>query len=318
MEFRTAFKQKVAMPSISYNSSILLLGSCFSDVMGQKLKEAQFNCVSNPFGVIFNTSSLRFWFEQVLHRRTISVKDLVNVQDNYVHFQAHSKFNASEADVVLNKLQDAFDEFQASVGTASHIFITLGTAWVYERIDSKEIVANCHKVPQVHFRKVLQTTTQIEEDLKAIKGVVNTLNPEAKLIFTVSPVRHLKDGMVENQRSKSHLITALHQYLEQQKEDFYFPSYELLLDDLRDYRFYDRDLLHPNDLAVDYIWNFFEIQFFDTETSFWKSKIMSLVLDLAHRPQHKDSKNYAKHLAQMHKKKDEIRKKWPQMMFIID
>ncbi|MDV7395402.1 GSCFA domain-containing protein, partial [Arthrospira platensis SPKY1] len=126
--------------------------------------------------------------------------------------------------------------------SSTHVFITLGTAWVYEKLDTNQIVANCHKAPQAHFRKVLQSPEQITSDLSKIKEVVRSLNPKAKLIFTVSPVRHLKDGMIENQRSKAHLLSGLHQHLDEDKDDYYFPSYELLLDDLRDYRFYGSDL----------------------------------------------------------------------------
>ena len=318
MEFRTPFKQKLTMPEISYQSSLLLLGSCFSDVMANKLIEAKFRTVSNPFGVVFNTSSLRFWFEQLVQRRPISVRDLEQVNDYFVHFQAHSSFNAPDAELVVDQLQKAYQLFQASVSSATHIFITLGTAWVYERMETQQIVANCHKAPQAHFRKVLQSIESIREDLQHIKSVIQTINPKAKLVFTVSPVRHLKDGMIENQRSKARLTTALHDFLDTDKECFYFPSYELLLDDLRDYRFYDRDMLHPNDLAVDYIWNFFQEQFFNQETRFWKDKIASLVLDLKHRPMHENSQSYAKHRELMFRKQEEIAIKFPQIKFVVD
>ena len=318
MEFRTPFKQKLSMPEISYHSSLLLLGSCFSDVMANKLIEAKFQTVSNPFGVIFNTSSLRFWFEQLVQRRPISVRELEQVNDYFVHFQAHSCFNAPDAALVVDQLQEAYRLFQASVSSATHIFITLGTAWVYVRLETQQIVANCHKAPQAHFRKVLQSTESIREDLQHIKSVIQTINPKAKLIFTVSPVRHLKDGMVENQRSKARLITALHDYLDTQNQDFYFPSYELLLDDLRDYRFYDRDMLHPNDLAVDYIWDRFKAYFFDTETLFWNAKILAVQRDLQHRPKNKKDNQFALHRAQILKKIDEIKQKWTEISFVVD
>ena len=199
---------------------------------------------------------------------------------------------------------------------ATHVVITLGTAWVYRLIEKDRIVANCHKVPQKKFLKELLSGDEISESLAAIVSLIRDFNKNVGIIFTVSPVRHLKDGFVENSLSKANLISGIHQIVEPRKQIHYFPSYEIMMDDLRDYRFYKEDMLHPNKTAVDYIWENFKKTWINEEAFSFMQEIDSIQKGLAHRPFNPTSEKHRMFLADLNKNMEQLTQKLPHVSFI--
>ena len=243
--------------AIDYNSRVILLGSCFSDNIGQKLSYHKFQSVLNPFGTLFHPKAIESVIHNAITNKEYTEEDLFFFNERWQSFTAHSKLSFSSKEETLNQLNKASELINTALKNSTHIIITLGTSWVYRFLKTSQIVANCHKVPQHKFKKELLPVAEINKSLSSIISQIREVNPSINFIFTVSPVRHLKDGFIENQQSKSHLISALHQIIPLHKNTFYFSSYEIMMDELRDYRFYKEDMIHPNLLAINYIWEKF-------------------------------------------------------------
>ena len=309
MQFTTKIPiQKSSFP-IDYDSKILLLGSCFAENMGEKFDYFKFQTTINPFGIIFNPVSLEKLIRRSVEKRKFTENDIFFHNDLWHCFEVHSELSNSDKDAFLESLNDLISSTNKHLSDSTHIIITLGTSWVYRlrqaQSDSDGVVANCHKVPQKEFTKELLSIQQIEESIESIISLVHSVNPNCKFIFTVSPVRHIKDGFIENTLSKAHLISAIHSVLNRKfstslelttQNNIYFPSYEIMMDELRDYRFYGEDMLHPNQTAIDYIW----IQFFQnyiSESEFGlMNDICSIQKGLNHRPFNPNTKSHQKFL----------------------
>ncbi|KQC33099.1 hypothetical protein AAU57_07045 [Nonlabens sp. YIK11] len=248
MKFTTHFEIETIKKPLDHHGSVVLMGSCFSQNIGDKLSYCGFEALVNPFGVIFNPYSLMLLMEKSIDE-DFTMDD---VSGNFSYL-AHSDLNAANASEVLIQLQDAGQVLKKRLEKASHVIITLGTAWIYELQKTGQIVANCHQQPQKLFSKRLLSRHEMEEALRRIESLIKKVNPATQLIYTLSPVRHTKDGMVENARSKARLHEAIQQSCDG-RVPYYFPAYEILMDELRDYRFYASDMIHPNATAVDYVW----------------------------------------------------------------
>ena len=198
---------------------------------------------------------------------------------------------------------------------ASHVIITLGTAWTYRHIETDMLVANCHKVPQKQFLKEILSVEEVAASVENCIVLLKSINPKITVLFTVSPVRHLKDGFVENQRSKAHLLAGIHQHVSKRHLVHYFPSYELMLDELRDYRFYADDMIHPNALAVNYIWEKFQHAWISHESEQTMTEIDTIQKGLAHKPFNPDSTQHQEFLAKLHAKIDQLQQKNPNIIF---
>lgn len=286
---------------IDYQSRVFSMGSCFSVNIGNKLSYYKFDILQNPIGILFHPLAIQNFMERSLSKRLFTAEDIEQRNELYFSFEAHSEVNSLDKSLLIEQLNEAIIHGHHYLQKTSHILITLGTAWVYKHKSSNQIVANCHKVPQKEFTKELLSVETIKQSLTQIKNAVRTTNPQAEIIFTVSPVRHSKNGMVENNRSKSHLITAVHQVIDNEASLHYFPSYEIQMDELRDYRFYKNDMIHPSNLAIEYIWNVFKSKWIAPNTFPTMDEIESIQKGLAHKPQHKNSdahKNFLKQLAQ--------------------
>ena len=324
MQFTTKTPiQKSSFP-IDYDSKILLLGSCFAENMGEKFEYFKFQTIVNPFGIIFNPVSLEKLIRRSIEKRKFTENDIFFHNDLWHCFEVHSELSNSDKDVFLESLNDLISSTNKHLSDSTHIIITLGTSWVYRNIESNEIVANCHKVPQKQFTKELLSILQIEESLESIISLVHSVNPNCKFIFTVSPVRHIKDGFVENTLSKAHLIAAVHSVLNRKfstslelttQNNIYFPAYEIMMDELRDYRFYAEDMLHPSQTAIDYIW----IQFFEnyiSESQFGlMNDICSIQKGLKHRPFNPNTESHQKFLHQLELKIKTIQNQHPFIKF---
>jgi len=284
---------------IDYDSKILMLGSCFVENIGDKLEYFKFQNIRNPFGILFHPLAIESFITSVVNEKLYVEDDLFFHNEQWQTYEAHSKLSAVSKDAVLETLNSQIQHTHGSLKDATHLIITLGTSWVYRHLETDTIVANCHKVPQKKFLKELLTVDEIVESIDGFFSLLKTLNPRLTVIFTVSPVRHLKDGFIENQQSKSHLIAAIHQLIEPRKQVYYFPSYEIMMDELRDYRFYNEDMIHPNITAINYIWKKFEDVWISKNSKQTMSEVDTLQKGLLHKPFASNSKVYIQFVEQL-------------------
>ncbi|MBS9461917.1 GSCFA domain-containing protein [Flagellimonas sp. 389] len=314
MKLQTIVPLKKEEAQIDYQSKILLLGSCFVENIGQKLNHYKFQQVQNPFGILFHPLSIENLIERALHDEMYHENEVFEHQEIWKCFDAHSDCSATSKTALLQNLNDGLHQTKNQLKEASHIIITLGTAWVYRNTESDSIVANCHKVPQKQFSKELLSVKTIQDCLERLIDLIQSVNEKATLIFTISPVRHLKDGFIENQRSKANLINALHHVKEKQTIS-YFPSYEIMMDELRDYRFYEKDMVHPNQLAIDYIWEKFKWVWIAEEAYSSMGEVETIQKGLLHRPFNPDSNAHQKFTASLQAKIAYLQKKYPFIQF---
>ena len=315
MKLQTTIPLKPSGNSIDYHSRLFLVGSCFVENIGAKLAYYKFQTTINPFGILFHPEAIARFLEYSVSGKQLAEADLEEMQGRFVSFDAHSILSASSAAETIKLLNEALVETKLQLTKASHIVITLGTAWGYRHVEQDKIVANCHKIPQKAFQKELTSVDDIAVTTRRILSAIAKVNSQAQVIFTVSPVRHSKDGFVENQRSKAHLLAGMHQVLEDSQHTAYFPSYELMMDELRDYRFYDRDLIHPNILAVDYIWERFSSVYFSEETQKTMQKVQEVQQGLAHKAFNPESEAHQKFLKNLEAKKRALQADFPHFEF---
>ncbi|TRO64187.1 GSCFA domain-containing protein [Christiangramia sabulilitoris] len=315
MNFRTRVPVTEGISKIEHGSGIFLIGSCFVENIGSKLDRFKFKNLQNPTGIIFHPSPIRKFFQRLSNKEAFQEKDLIEFNGGWQSFEAHSDMRRPTKADCLKDLNLAIEGSRDFIENASHIVISLGTAWGYVYEGKATIAANCHKIPQSKFIKELSSVNEIINDLEVIDHAVSQINKEAKIIFTISPVRHLKDGFIENQHSKANLISALHQFIDTSNSSFYFPSYEIMMDELRDYRFYKEDMLHPSKVAVDYIWNLFSVSWLSDNSLRLNSEIDKIQKALAHTPREENSSDHKKFLTKIKSKIEEIQKKHPEITF---
>lgn len=301
MKLQTQIPLIKANNLIDHNSQLLLLGSCFVENIGDKLSYFKFQSVQNPFGILFHPLAIENLISRAVYQKKYTEKDVFFLNDKWQCFDAHSDLSSITQEELLVNLNNALEQTRKQLEKASHIVLTIGTAWVYELVATRKVVANCHKVPQKQFEKKLLTIEQIQNSLNATIQHMLSINRKVQFIFTVSPVRHLKDGFVENQLSKAHLISALHQVTKDGNAT-YFPSYELMMDELRDYRFYAEDMIHPNSLAVNYIWEKFKTIWISESSFNIMDDIDAIQKALAHKPFNAVVENHQKFLKSLETK----------------
>lgn len=320
MKLQTQIPLQKADNQIDYGSKVLLLGSCFAENIGEKFGYYKFRSVVNPFGVLFHPMAVKNLVKAAVLGKTYSENDVFEHNETWHCFEAHSCLSSDSQSNLIANLNTAVTELRTQITKASHIIITLGTAWVYQHKETDKVVANCHKVPQKEFEKKLLSVQEIEECLQEIGTLVQSINENAQFIYTVSPVRHIKDGFVENHRSKSHLITALHSRMNPSsfgggKEDAYFESYEIMMDELRDYRFYETDMVHPNQLAIDYIWEKFASVWINEKAKPTMAKVDEVQRGLAHKPFNPSSSQHQKFKKTLEEKIAYLQDEFPFMKF---
>ncbi len=311
MQFRTKITIPISEQPIDYSSRIVTLGSCFAVNIAEKLEYYKFLNSVNPHGILFHPVALENYVSAAVNKKKFSEQDLFFNEGRWHCFDAHSDVSDSNKDAVLQKLNNPSVDFSET----SHLIITLGTAWVYRNVDSGCIVANCHKVPQKQFTKELLSVESIAKSLQNIIRVVREKNSSIKIIFTVSPVRHIKDGFVENQISKSHLITGLHEVVRNTNSASYFPSYEIMMDELRDYRFFAADMIHPNHTAIDYIWQRFTETYLTADALSVMREVEGIQRAISHRPFSPDTDSHKAFLKNVARKISELQKRHPHIAF---
>lgn len=316
MNLQTRIPLKQASKNlIDYNSKLLLFGSCFSENIGNQFSYFKFQSTQNPFGILFHPIAIENLITNAINQKKYTEKDLIYQNEIWHSFDAHSSLSSLDQKEILHNLNSAISATHQQIKDASHIIITLGTSWVYRHIESDKIVANCHKIPQKKFLKELISVDEITESLQAIIALIKTVNTKVDIIFTISPVRHLKDGFIENTQSKSHLITAIHEVIEPRTHTHYFPSYEIMMDELRDYRFYAEDLIHPNKTAINYIWERFLATWFSDETTLTLKEIDTIQKGILHRPFNENSEQHQQFLKNLKLKIEKIQKAYSFIKF---
>lgn len=290
--FRTEINIQPSEHRIGLQSPILSVGSCFADRMGDRLSQNKFLALNNPFGVIFNPISIFRLLDQAVKTSPSDTSLVVQSQGMFYHYDVHSEIYGNSSVEVLAKLDLLREETAQFLQIADWLIITLGTAFVYTKKDSGDIVANCHKVPNSFFNKRLLSIDEIEQGYDSMISNLKKLNPGLKVLLTLSPVRHIKDTLELNSVSKSLLRIACENIIRAHANTFYFPSYEIMMDDLRDYRFYASDMLHTNDVAEEYIWTKFSEAYMEDETIEFISEWEKVRRSLEHRPFHPGSSNH--------------------------
>jgi len=315
MQFRTEFNFPPSPFQITHENKVMMIGSCFSEYISEKLQNAGFNIRTNPFGILFNPDSIKNCIRSIVAKKEFRKKDFFLHNEKWNSFYLHGDFSASTAEEASEKINISINEVHDFVKQAEYIFITLGTAWVYEQIETKKIVANCHKVPNKNFEKKKMGVNDIVSDLSYVINHLKNFNPDIKVIFTISPVRHLKDGFIENQWSKSTLNVAVHELLRRHEDVFYFPSFELIIDDLRDYRFFKSDMVHPTENAIDYVWEKFRGHYFSKSTMKLSEEVEQLKKNLQHKPFNADSAAHKSFLIKTEKEHVRLKKILPHLQF---
>ena len=265
MKFRTEIPTPKYPFDINYQDKLMLLGSCFSDHIGNFFQEMRFDTLSNPFGTLFNPVSIANALKMCMNPELFNEQHIDFFNEKWISYAHHGKFSHPDKETFIQNIRQNLDKAHDFLSSANYLFITFGTAYCYRLIERDLIVANCHKIPANQFEKQLLTIEQIVGLYQDLLEQLRQFNPKLKIIFTVSPVRHLADGFHENQISKSTLHLSVNQLVDN-INTYYFPSYEMVQDDLRDYRFYAADLCHPSDAAVTYIREKLTDAFFTPET----------------------------------------------------
>lgn len=302
--FRTVVPLERSYWSMDHQSKITLLGSCFSDHIGKKLKGDGLDAIVNPFGTLFNPYAIFNLMDRAWELRYFQASDFFEKDGLWQSFALNRSFVDNDLEALVKKANQQLDLLRDRLIKGDYLIITWGTAWVYREKTSGDWVANCHKVPASAFEKqrleVAQVVTWFREKMK----VIHSKNPTLKVVLTVSPVRHWKDGAIENNQSKSVLLLAASQVTD--KLVSYFPSYEIVMDDLRDYRFFESDMLHPNQVAVDYIYGGFQRTFFDENTIALAKEVRNIKKDEIHRSLNPNSKAHLKFTKNLESKRAQL------------
>lgn len=290
--FRTTINVPVSNKKISYDKPIILIGSCFTENIGEKLAWYKFPLVVNPFGIVYNPLSVKSNISRLIEGREYSKEELHHYNGLFFSFDHHSKFSDVDPKVSLEKINSSFNKATSALKSASILFLTFGTSYYYTLHADNKVVSNCHKLPSGEFNNLRMDVDDIVQNYRNLLSDLINFNPNIFIVFTVSPIRHWKDGAHENQLSKAVLLLAIDKLCKEFNNITYFPAYELLLDELRDYRFYEEDMLHPNKIAIDFIWKRFSNTFIAMETMQIMNEVNKIQAAKQHRPFNTENEAY--------------------------
>lgn len=295
MNFHLEFTPKPFDLKISHRHQLFLAGSCFTEQIGSKLSWHKFRTIDNPHGILFNPVSIAQAIHTYIINKEYKAEDLFYHHELWGSWDHHTRFSSPEQKNSLELINASQQKAHHFLKDANWLLLTLGSAFVYE-LEDKRVVANCHKVPADKFNKRLLKEAEVIAVLQHMIKELQQFNPALNIIFTISPVRHLRDGFVENNRSKATLISAVHQLTENNSGVFYFPAYELVIDDLRDYRFYAEDMVHPNYAATQYVWEKFISACIDEDSRKLMKEIAVINAARSHKPFHPSSQQHQQFL----------------------
>lgn len=309
MKFRTEIEVTPLAEGLEYGAKIFALGSCFAENISERLKRAKFSIASNPFGILFNPASIAAAIDRLADARSFAVCDITAGKEGYFSFDAHSSLDGKTHTEAFGNLNKAVAQGAKSLAEADWVILTFGTAWVYEH--EGRVVANCHKQPASQFeRRRLSVAEIVERYSRLFEGILR----DKKVVLTVSPVRHIGDGLQENSVSKATLRLAVEELVAKYENAHYFPSYEILIDDLRDYRYYADDLAHPSNMAVDYVWERFCDVVLTDAAKAKLSQVEQIVAAAEHRPFNPESEAHKTFCRKMLAKMESM----PEMDFTLE
>jgi hypothetical protein len=321
MKFRFEFDIKKLSQPITHKDKLLLIGSCFTENIGEKLKKYKFSVFENPNGILFNPVSVAEALTSYIDNTQIKEPGLFELNEGWHSWKHHSRFSGLSAEEALNKINGSTSEAHKYLKDADYLMITLGSSWIYtfteKALNAKvgSVAANNHKAPADWFYRRLMTTEEVLQILDNVLYRLFHFNSKLKIIFTISPVRHLREGVIENNRSKAVLIQAVHHLVDKFEKLYYFPAYELVIDDLRDYRFYSEDLVHPNYFATQYVWEKFIDACIDERATNLMEEIHSLNLAYQHKPFNPSSDQHRKFLDSFLEKTKNVQQLHPYLNF---
>lgn len=301
----------ISPDKIGHQQQVLLIGSCFTEHIGQRLNDLKFDCHSNPFGIVFNPLSMIKTMDRLMENKAFTDKDVMEHDGSWLSLEVHSSLSKPSQESLLRHLNAEVEQWHRHLKEADWLILTFGSAYYYEYLANGTTVANCHKLPAGFFTKKMAHAGELTSAYHELLQKLQAFNPSLKVIVTVSPVKHLRDGVIQNNLSKSVLSLTAHGLAERQNNCSYFPSYELVNDDLRDYRFYEADMAHPNKQAIDYVWNKFCGTYFGAETQALLDRIAALNTAFLHRPLQAESKAFAEFKAAQLKKCSELKVRYP-------
>jgi hypothetical protein len=295
---------------ISIRKPLLIIGSCFAENIGNFMQQQLFDVQINPFGIVYNPLSIASQLQIIVRRKEFEQSDLFHHHGLWHSWHHHGSFSDADATLVINNINKEIQRAHSQLLSSDWLLITLGTAFYYTHTHDM-IVSNCHKVPAFEFIKKQATQAQITEALQEVFEQINLLNPSLKIILCVSPVRYVRDGLRENTLSKSILHLSCDEIVQQNRHCFYFPSYEIVIDELRDYRFYKEDMLHPSEQAVRYIYEKFSSSLFDQETHLALQSINELKAYTGHHPLHLSDENKKHRATKIHTMIKNLENRYP-------
>lgn len=312
MDFYTRISIPKAPFAFSHADPMILLGSCFVENIGEKLEENKFKADINPFGTLYNPSSIAEAIRKLLHPERFTKDDLFLHDGVYHSFSHHSRFSSPSPTECLDNINERLFSSADAIRKARRMIVTFGTAWVYSLKSSGKIVSNCHKLPEKMFDRHMLSADEIVNEWKDLLLSLWEQNPELKVLFTVSPIRHWRDGAHGNQLSKANLLLAVdglqREFAEQTA---YFPAYEIMMDELRDYRFYADDMLHPSPQAVGYIWERFAATMLSADSQAILNEWEDIRKAISHKPFQPESEAYKRFISQTLLKMERLNEKFP-------
>lgn len=321
MKFHFELDIKSLDQPISHQHRLLLIGSCFTENIGEKLKKHKFSVLENPNGILFNPVSVAEAIINIIQNKKYAEDDLFCLNETWHSWQHHSRFSGITPEDAIKKINGSTEQAHQFLKTADYLFITLGSAWIYtltERAANKGknvVAANNHKAPASWFDRKLMTPQEVETVLNTMLQQLQAFNPKLKVIFTISPVRHLREGAINNNRSKAALIQAVHNLIDKLDYLYYFPAYELVIDELRDYRFYAEDLVHPNYTATEYVWMKFTDSCMTETTKDLMKQIADINLAYQHNPFNPATQQHKKFLKSYVDKVEALQQQFPHLDF---
>ena len=299
MEFRTKVEIEAVRDRVDYDSRICMLGSCFAENIGQRLKYYRFRTELNPCGIVYNPMSVANVLKLVLAKYRFTERDLLYNTDKWVSLYHHGCFSAPTKELCLEHINERLGRAADGFEKTDLLLMTFGTAWVYRYKERGMIVANCHRFPAGDFERFCLTPEEIVGVYRPLIRQLREVNPKLRIVFTVSPIRHWKDGAHGNQLSKAVLLLAIDKLVQEFPDVYYFPAYDIVMDELRDYRFYGEDMLHISSLAVEYIWEKFKGTWISPAIEPLMKRVDKLNKSLAHRPFSPESDAYRKFQQQL-------------------
>ncbi len=294
MEFLLELNLKPLTDPIRHQEPVFLIGSCFTEHIGNSLAHHKFGVMQNPHGILFDPLSVCHALERYMSGTHYSGSDLFYLNEIWHSWHHHSRFSATQKEKALTQMNETLDEAHAFLKTAKWLIITLGSSFSYQLTETGMPVANCHRAPAQSFNKHMLATSETTAALQNMIEQLQAFNPSLRIIFTISPVRHIRDGVIANNRSKARLIEAVHQITDQYPHTSYFPAYELVTDILRDYRFYDTDMVHPNYQATSFVMEKFSGYGISAESREIMARLKPLLIARQHKVQYPDTEAYRK------------------------